>query len=152
MWPMRSCRSVSFSSASLRSGQRFQQAPACMLGQEARCYRWLRSGHDITAGSSASGGLEAPRCWARWGFYFQPLPRLLGVLDTVGRGAHFWLAAKQRPFAAPKHNPAAVVGAKIEQLEGATHSSRGPGGFLASQPPELMGTSKNTTKAVPDGH
>jgi hypothetical protein len=99
--------------------------------------RLLLSGHDVTAGSSASGGLEAPRRRTCWGFYLQPLPRPLGVLDAVGRGAHLRLAAEQRPFAAPNHNPAAVVGAQIEQLERTTRS-RGLGGSLVSQPPELV--------------
>ena len=97
----------------------------------------LPSGHDIPAGSSASGGMEAPRCRTRWGFSVRPLPRLLGVLKAVGRGAHLRLSAKHCPFAAPKHNPAAVMGAKIKQLERAT-GNRGRGGFLVSQPPELV--------------
>ena len=60
-----------------------------------------------------------------------------GVLDAVGRGAHLRLAAKHRPFAAPQHNPAAVVRAKIEQRERVT-GSRGLGGLPTSQPPQLV--------------
>jgi hypothetical protein len=72
-----------------------------------------------------------------WSLSFQPLPRAFGVLDAGGRSAHLWLAAKQRPFAAPKHNPATVMRAKIKQLERTTRS-RGLGRVLVSQPPELV--------------
>jgi hypothetical protein len=99
--------------------------------------RPLLSGYDVTAGSSASGGLEAPRCRTGRGVSVRPLPRSLGVLDAVGRGAHLRLAAKHRPFAAPQHNPAAVVRAKIEQRERVT-GSRGLGGLPTSQPPQLV--------------
>src|SRR3954469_15400771 len=47
------------------------------------------------------------------------------------------LAAKQRPCAGPQHNPAAVLGTKIEKLDRTTHGG-GLCGFLASQPPELV--------------
>src|SRR3954447_13254747 len=57
-----------------------------------------------------------------------------------GRGAHPRLAAKQRFRAAPRDNPATVARAKIKQREWETDSRdlRCLGGFLASQPPELM--------------
>src|SRR4051812_43354817 len=65
------------------------------------------------------------------------LPRLLRVLEAVGRCADFRLAAKQRPCAGPQHNPAAVMRAKVEQPNLRARNG-GLGGFLVSQPPELV--------------
>ena len=97
----------------------------------------LLSGYDIPAESSLSGGMGAPHRRTCWGLSVQPLPRLLGVLKAVGRRAHLRLSAKHCPFAAPKYNPAAGMRAKIKQRERAT-GSRGRGGSLVSQPPELV--------------
>jgi hypothetical protein len=68
---------------------------------------------------------------------FRLLPRFLRVLEAIGRRAHSGFPAKQRSFATPDHNPAAVMRAKIEKLQRATCSS-GSYSFLVSQPPELV--------------
>ena len=68
---------------------------------------------------------------------FRLLPRFLRVLEAIGRRAHSGFPAKQRSFATPDHNPAAVMRAKIEKLQRATCSSASYS-FLVSQPPELV--------------
>jgi hypothetical protein len=61
--------------------------------------------------------MRAPRGRVDWGLRDQPLPGSLGVLDAIGRGVYPRLAAIQRRCAAPRHNPAAVVRAKIRQRD-----------------------------------
>jgi len=87
--------------------------------------------------SPSPSDVQAPRGRDRLRLCFRPLPGLLRVLEAVGRRAHFGLAAKHGPFAAPNHNPAAVMRAKIQELQRPTRS-RVRCWPLIAQPSELV--------------